>query len=84
MNNQETIKDFENNNILGLSFDEDGKILPAFQTKIASELKVPNANNFNEGSYIRVRIKQPDGTFELCHYAIASIDDDPTKNRANG
>lgn len=75
-------REFEEGNTLGLTPNEDGKLLPDFQEKLRG-LGIPNPENFTEGSYVRGKIKQPDGTFQLFHFAITGIDDDLVKNRQN-
>jgi hypothetical protein len=80
--NQEHLKEFENNNSLGLTPDEDGHLLPAFHEKLRA-LGIVHPENFNVGSYVRGKIKQADGTVHAFHFVITGIDDDPVKNRAD-
>lgn len=49
--NQEIAQEFETGNTLGLSPDEDGKLLPSFQEKLRA-LGVKDVENFMVGSYI--------------------------------
>lgn len=80
--NQEKIKAFEHNNSLGLTPDEDGHLLPAFHEKLRA-LGIKNPEYFSAGSCVRGKVKQPDGSTQVFHFAITEIDDDPIKNRAD-
>lgn len=82
--NKERLEEFETGNILGLAPDEDGKLLPSFQKELFA-LKIPGAELFGveKETYIRGKVKQPDGTFHTFHFAITGIEDDPVKNRSD-
>lgn len=81
--NQENLEELENGNTLGLTPDEDGKLLSSFQKELFA-LKIPGAEFFGKGSYVSGKTKQPDGTFHVFHFVITGIDDNPLENKKNG
>lgn len=79
--NTPVLKDFEEGNELGLTPDKDGKLLPSFIERLRKDLKLPHAEFFQQGNFIKGKSKDMDGKEHPFYLVIDEIKDDPKVNK---